>query len=168
VLGALVVLAGLATGALLLFGGRTLDTAEAERQIARITEEQAGVAPTQVSCPEDVPLEAGTTTRCTAQLDGQPISFTVRQTDDEGNVRVDSDSSFVIVAAVEQSLTQQVGDAAGVPVTATCDTGGRTVLVDGAGTPIPCTVTNTGDATDTLDVVATVDDQGAVSYQPAG
>jgi hypothetical protein len=54
---------------------------------------------------------------------------------------------------------------AGVEVVSTCDADGHSVLVDGIGTPIPCTVTNAGDATDSIDVTATVDESGEVSYE---
>ena len=159
-----VLLAGAIVGALLLFGSKKLDTAEAQRQIAQLTERQVGVAATGVSCPADVKVATGTTFSCSGTVDGQAVSFTVRETDDKGNVHIDSDNTFVSVAKVEASLEKQVGDRAGVDVTATCDTGGRTVLVDAVGTPISCTVVNATDSTDTLDVTATVDDNGDVSW----
>jgi len=164
VVAAVLVLGGLVVGALLLFGTKTLDTAQAERQIAQATEDQAGVAPTDVSCPADVEARAGATFTCSASLDGQPITFTVMQTDGDGNIRMDSDNTFVDVATVEASLDEQLGQAAGVEVVSTCDTGGHAVLVDGVGAPIPCTVTNAGDASDSVAVTATVDEDGAVSY----
>jgi hypothetical protein len=37
--------------------------------------------------------------------------------------------------------------------------------VDGVGTPIPCTVVNAGDASDSIEVAATVDENGEVSYE---
>ena len=165
VVAAVLVLGGLAVGALLLFGTRTLDTAEVERQIARLTEEQAGITPTDVACPADIEAESGASFICSASLEDQPISFTVRQTDADGNVRIDSDNTFVDVAAVEASLIEQLSEAAGVDVVSTCDADGHSVLVDGVGVPIPCTVTNAGDASDSLDVAATVDDRGGVSYE---
>ncbi|MGY1638167.1 DUF4333 domain-containing protein [Geodermatophilus sp. SYSU D00742] len=167
VIGALVLIAGLAVGALFLFGTTTIDTAEAERQIAALTEEQVGVAAADVSCPEDVEAEAGGTFSCTATLEGQPIGFTVEQTDDEGNVQIESDEMLVVVATVEQSLARQVGDEAGVEAVATCETEGRSVLVGATGTPIPCTVANAEDSTDSIDVLATVDEAGAVTYEVA-
>jgi len=167
VVAAVLVLGGLAVGALLLFGTKTLDTAEAERQIAQLTEDQAGVAPTDVSCPADIEARSGGTFACSASLEGQPITFTVTQTDDEGNVRIESDNTFVDVATVEASLAEQLGEEAGVEAVSTCETGGHSVLVDGIGTPISCTVTNATDATDSVEVTATVDEDGAVSYEVA-
>jgi hypothetical protein len=54
---------------------------------------------------------------------------------------------------------------AGVEVVSTCDAGGHSVLVDGIGTPISCTVANATDASDSVDVTATVDENGEVSYE---
>ena len=165
IIAAVVLLAGLVVGALVWFGSTTLDTAEAERQIGRLTADRTGVAPTDLSCPADIEAESGATFTCTASLEDQPISFTVTQTDDEGNVQIDSDNTFVHVDVVEASLDEQVGELTGVVVISTCDTGGRSVLVDAVGTPIPCFVDNAADATDTAEVLATVDESGAVSYE---
>ena len=159
------VLGGLVVGALLLFGTKTLDTADAERQIAQLTEDQSGVAPTDVSCPADIEAESGATFACTASLEDQPISFTVTQTDDDGNVEISGDNSFVDIATVEASLNEQWSEAAGVGIVSTCDADGRSVLVDGVGTPIPCIVANAEDASDSVEVLATVDESGAVTYE---
>ncbi|WP_116453515.1 DUF4333 domain-containing protein [Blastococcus litoris] len=165
VVGAVVVIGGLVVGALLLFGAKTLDTADVETQVQRLTAEQTGVAPEDVACPADVEAESGAAFTCTASLEGQPISFTVTQTDDEGNVQIESDNTFVDVGTVEASLDEQLGELTGVVVISSCDTDGRSVLVDAVGTPIPCFVDNAADASDTAEVVATVDEDGAVSYE---
>ena len=165
VVAGVLVLGGLGIGAVLLFGTKILDSAKAEQLIAQSTEDQAGVAPTDVSCPSDIEAEAGATFTCTASLEGQPISFTVTQTDDDGNVDVESVNTFVDIATVEASLTEQLGAAAGVDVISTCHVDGYSVLVDGVGTPIPCTVANAEDASDSVEVTATVDEDGAVSYE---
>ncbi len=165
VVAAVLVLGGLVVGAVLLFGTAMLDTTEAERQIAQLTEDQAGVAPTDVSCPADIEAESGATFACTASLEEQLVSFTVTQTDEQGSVQVTSDNSFVDVAAVEASLDEQWAEVGGVPVVSTCDADGHSVLVDGVGTPIACTVANAADRTDSVEVTATVDENGAVSYE---
>ncbi|WP_369138415.1 DUF4333 domain-containing protein [Modestobacter versicolor] len=165
--GGLVAVAGLGTGALLLFGTATLDTDELTDRIAEATQQQSGVAPTALECPADVEVAAGATFGCTAELEGQPVSFTVEQTDDEGNVRFDLDTPFVVVSVVESSVAEQVAADYAVDVTASCETGGRSVLVDAVGDPVPCTVTNVDDAADSLAVVATVAEDGTVSYVEA-
>ena len=129
IIAAVVVLGGLVVGALVWFGGSSLDTAEAERQIGQLTADQTGVAPTDVSCPADIEAASGTTFSCTASLEDQPISFTVTQTDDEGNVQIDSDNTFVDLDVVEASLDEQLGELAVVMVISTCYGGGHSVLV---------------------------------------
>lgn len=166
-LAGVLVLGGLVVGAVLLFGTKVLDTAKAERLISQATEEQAGVAPTDVTCPSDIEAEAGATFTCSATLEGQPISFTVTQTDGDGNVEVESVNSFVDIATVEASLTRQLGEAAGVDVFSVCHVNGHSVLVDGVGMPIPCTVINAEDASDSVEVTATVGEDGTVSYEVA-
>jgi Domain of unknown function (DUF4333) len=165
IVGALVLVAGLAVGALFLFGTTTIDTAEAERQITQLTADQVGVAAGDVTCPEDVEAQAGGTFTCTATLDGQETSFTVEQTDGEGNVQISSDDTYTVVADVEAFLAQEVGEQAGVEAVATCQAEGRTVLVGAPGAPLTCTVRNAADATDSAEVLATVDDTGTVSYE---
>ena len=39
-----------------------------------------------VTCPESVPIEAGNTFSCTAELDGESVEVKVTQNDDQGNV----------------------------------------------------------------------------------
>ncbi len=164
---AVLVLAGLGVGAFFLFGTSYLDTAEAERQIVSITEEQAGVTVTDVSCPEDVELAAGTVTTCTAMVEGQEVGYTVEQTDDEGNVRIDSDQVFVQVADVEATLTDQFATEAGLSVVATCDAGDRTVLVAADGLELTCEATLVDDPSDTGTVTALIDAEGNVTFDAA-
>jgi cytoskeletal protein RodZ len=161
---AVLVLAGLGIGAFLLFAPRVLDTAEAEREIASLAQEQAGVTLTDVSCPEDVDLAAGTVTTCTASLEGQDVTFTVEQTDDEGNVTIESDQVYVPVTDVEALLTEQFATEADLTVTSSCDAGERTVLVAADGLQLTCTVALTDDPSDTGTVLANVDAQGNVTF----
>lgn len=155
---------GLAGGALLLFAPRTLDADEVAREISASTAQQAGMAPTDVECPADVTAEAGGVFTCTARLDGQPVSYTVRQRDDEGSIRFELDTDFVIMERVERAVAEQVAADHELDVGAVCDAGGRTLVVNGAGLPFPCTVTNLADPADSITVTATVDPDGVVSY----
>jgi hypothetical protein len=165
VAGGVATVAGLGVAALVVFGTPLLDVDEVESEIVRLTEEQATLAPTGVTCPEDVAVESGATFACSATLDGQPVTYTVRQTDDDGNVFIESDDTWVLLEVVQASVGEQVSaEAGGVEVVTSCDGGGHSVLVNGIGTPIPCTVASAEDPTDSVDVVATVDEAGAVSY----
>ena len=163
VIAVIVVLGGLGVGALLLFGKPLLDETKVQSEIVRITQEATGVAPTDVKCPSDIKLEAGATSTCTATLDGQPVSYTVKQDDDKGNVHIQS-SGFVAVDKIEAVLAQRMRERAGVDVTASC-ANGKKVVVGGPGTKVECTVTNTADPSDTLDVTGTVtDNDGSVDF----
>lgn len=165
IVGTLAVVGAVLAGALLLFGTKTLDTAQVESQIARLAEAQFGVAATDIGCPADVEAEAGATFTCDAQMQGQAVSFTVEQTDGDGHVVVTNDDTYAQLTAIEESLARQVGDQAGVEVVASCDADGRTVLVASANHQIPCTATNATDPTDSIDVIATLDPDGHVNYE---
>jgi len=158
------VVAGLGIGAFFLLGGKVLDTAEAERQIVALTEEQAGVTVTDVTCPEDVELAAGTVTTCTAQVEGQEVTYSVEQTDDEGNVTITSDAVFVQVADVESALVSTFAADAGLDVTATCDADDRSVLVAGDGLQLTCTAALVEDPSDSGEVLADIDAEGNVTF----
>lgn len=167
VAGAVVVLGGLGVGAVYLFGSETLDTGQVEQQISALTQDSTGVAATDVDCPSDIEPQASGTFSCTAQLDGQETSFTVRQTDDEGNVEITSDDQYVVVADVEAYLHDEAVDQndEGTELEVSCDTD-QTVLVGAIGTPISCTVSDpsTGDY---VDLAVTVDESGNISYEEA-
>ncbi len=165
ILAALVV-AGLGIGAFFLFSGQVLDTAEAERQIVALTEEQAGVTVTDVTCPDDVELAAGTVTTCTASVEGQEVSYTVEQTDAEGNVTISSDAVFVQVTDVEASLVSQFATEAEVDVTASCESD-RSVLVAADGLQLTCTVAAVDDPSDSGQVIADLDAEGNVTFAAA-
>ena len=73
----------------LALGGcsRVVDTDELESQISSELQRQAGVTPTSVECPDDVPAEAGGTFNCTATADdGSTATIEVVQKDDQGNL----------------------------------------------------------------------------------
>jgi uncharacterized protein DUF4333 len=130
-----VVLGALAAAALLLLGTRTLDEAKVQAEVVRITQEQAGVAPTGVQCPDDVAVQAGATFTCTATLDGQPVTYSVRQDDDKGNVTISS-GGFVVLPNIEDTLRQRVTDNTGLQTTAQCGRADQQVIVGGPGTTI--------------------------------
>jgi hypothetical protein len=158
------VLAGLGIGAFFLLAGKVLDTAEAERQIVALTEEQAGVTVTDVTCPEDVELAAGTVTTCTAQIEGQEVTYSVEQTDDEGNVTISSNAVFVQVADVEATLTEQFTAETGLEVVSACESE-HSVLVAADGLQLDCVVSAADDPTDSAAVVASIDAAGDVTFE---
>ena len=164
VAGAVVVLGGLGVGAVLLFGGSTLDDADAEGQIAAQVEEQTGVAPDSVDCPSGVELAEGTTSTCSVTLQGQAYDYTLTQLDDEGSVQFTSDAVYVQLADVEGLLADAFADES-LEVDAACDAGERTVLIAADGLSIPCTVVNAEDSSDSADVTALIDAAGTVTFE---
>ena len=164
ILAALVILGGLAAGALFLFGKPLIDETKVQAEIVRITRDASGLAPTDVRCPTDVPLQAGNVFTCTAQLDGQQVTYTVKQNDDQGNVHIQS-SGLVVVDKIEKTLAERVTENTGVTTVKAECANGKQVFVGGKGTTFPCVVTNTDDPSDTLDVTATVtSDDGTVDF----
>ena len=167
VVGGVVVLGGLGVGALFLFGSETLDSAEIEEEISALTQEVTGVAATDVECPTDIEPEAGSTFSCTAVLDGQGTSFTVEQTDDDGNVEITSDDQYVVIAEIESYLYDEAvsQNEEGTPIDISCDTE-QAVVVGGLTEPLLCTATDT-DTGDYVDLLVTVDQDGTVTYEAA-
>jgi len=165
---AVIVIGGLVVGAIFLFGTKTIDQADAQREVGQLGEQLLGVAPEGVSCPADVEVKSGGTFECTAKVDGQDVKFTVTQTDDNGNVEVTTDSTVVQVSDVEENISQQVEAAADdemVNADTSCDAGGRTVLVDPDGETLTCTVSNADDPSQSIGITASVDKDGSVTIE---
>lgn len=161
---AAVVLAVLVVAAL----PKTLRTADVQDQVARTTQSAAGVAPSAVHCPDGQPVRAGYSFECTADLEGQSLTYTVTEQDDQGNLHFES-NGFVVVKAVVDSLQQQIGAQIGAPVTATCDTGGKSVYVGPPGSTFTCTVADAADPTTTGQFTVRLSDtRGNVTFAPAG
>jgi hypothetical protein len=166
---AVIVIGGLVVGAIFLFGSKTIDQADAQREVGQLGEQLLGAKPEGVSCPADVEVKSGGTFECTAKVDGQDVKFTVTQTDDNGNVEVTTDNKVVQVSAVEQDISQQVEAAADtsemVNADTKCDTGGRTVLVDPDGETLTCTVSNADDPSQSIGITASVDKDGNATIE---
>jgi Domain of unknown function (DUF4333) len=167
--GALVLIGGLVVGAIFLFGSKTIDQADAQREVGQLGEQLLGVAPEGVNCPADVEVKNGGTFTCTAKVDGQDVKFTVTQTDDQGHVEVTTDNKVVKVSDVEDDISSQVEAAADttemVNADTTCDANGRTVLVDPDGEQLHCTVSNADDSSQSIGITATVGKDGSATIE---
>jgi hypothetical protein len=160
----LAVLAALGGTALYLFGARTLEPESVQKEIVRITEDAVQVTPTDVTCPDGIEARAGGTFTCTATVDSRPMTYSVHQDNDEGDLTITYDR-LVRLDSVEQSLATQVSSDVDIPVTVDCGPPGRTVIVNAPGQPIDCTATNASDPTDSASMTATVDAEGTAAYQ---
>ena len=162
IVAAVVLIGGLVVGAIFLFGSKTLDKGDAEQQVSAASEQLTGAPAEGVSCPADVEVAQGGTFTCSATLEGQDISFTVTQKDEQGNVEITSDNTVVPVAAFADEVNSQVEAEAGVELNTSCDSD-RTVLVDPAGERLPCTVSNAQDSSLSIQVAAIVEADGTVT-----
>jgi hypothetical protein len=159
----LVLLGGLGAAALFVFGPRMVQPESVQQEIVRVTETAVGVTPADVRCPEEIRAEAGGTFACTATVDGQPVTYDVRQTDDQGNLTITYDR-LLKVDEVESVIAQQVGTDVEVAVNVDCPPADRTVVVNAPGTPIACTATNATDPSDSAAITVTVAADGTPSY----
>lgn len=160
---ALVLLAGLGAGALFVFGQRTVEPESVQREIVRITETAVQVTPTDVRCPAEIKAETGGTFACTATVDRQPVTYTVRQDDDQGHLTITYDR-LLKVAQLESTVADQVGKDVDVAVTVICEPAGHAALVNAPGAPIACTATNATDPTDSAKINVTVSADGTPAY----
>ena len=73
-------------------GEKTLDTGDAEKQIADKLVELRNVRPKEVSCPDEMKAKKGERYRCTITApNGEKIGATVEMTDDDGRFRFEVD-----------------------------------------------------------------------------
>ena len=119
----LVLLGGLGAAALFVFGPRSVEPESVQQEIVRITQTAVGVVPADVRCPAEIRAQAGGTFACTATVDGQPVTYDVRQDDDQGNLTITYDR-LLKVAEVEGVIAQQVGTDVEVAVNVECPPGG--------------------------------------------
>jgi hypothetical protein len=161
VLAALATLGGVA---LYLFGARTLEPESVEKEVVRITEAAVQVTPTGVTCPDGIEARAGGTFTCTATVDSQPMTYSVHQDDEEGNLTITYDR-LVRLDAVEDSAAAAVSSDVEVDVVVDCGPADRVVTVNAPGQPLDCTATNATDPTDSAKISVTVDDRGNTTYQ---
>jgi hypothetical protein len=163
VIAVLVLLGGLGAAALFVFGTRTVQPESVQQEIVRITRTAVGVVPADVRCPAEIRAQAGGTFACTATVDGQPVTYDIRQDDDQGNLTITYDR-LLKVAELEGVIAQKVGTDVEVAVNVECPAADRTVIVNAPGTPIACTATNATDPSDSAAINVTVAADGTPSY----
>lgn len=129
----------------------------------------AGVT-VSVICAPGVVIAKDAVSGCDASVDGQPLPFTVTQTDDEGNVDFAAAAALLDLAALTTQTAQQYGEQKGGTWTTTCSsvgTGG-TYRVEKVGATFDCTFSGTpnpGAAEESHDFTVTVTDlDGNISW----
>ncbi|MBW0115806.1 DUF4333 domain-containing protein, partial [Pseudonocardia abyssalis] len=141
-----------------------LDVDDVRSEIVRVTQEEVGIVPVDVACPETIDVVVGASTTCTATLDGQPLGYTVRQNDDQGNLTIFHDRTL-LVADLEEATAALLSADIGEQITVLCSPEARTVLVNAVGTPIPCGAVNLADPSLTAELTVAVDEAGSVTYE---
>jgi Domain of unknown function (DUF4333) len=141
------IIAGAAAAGLLLAGcgtggGRPLDVAGAERQMANDLSLRTGMPAPVVRCPAHVTVKQGGTFTCSTVLDGQALSLKVTLTNGKGAFTSQPLEAVLLVAkavkAMEDGIDRQTGEKA------TVDCGSHTVLVAPVGDTFSCTATAKG------------------------
>jgi hypothetical protein len=134
-------------------GSSTLDSNDVESTIrAQLRKDFAGAPVGRAKCPDNVKKKTGKQFTCTATVSGEPVPITVTQTDRDPGFRALREVAVLDVAKVQDFVQTQYDQQRGVQVTASCAPG-KSVLVVRPQTMIPCTVTDSQGATDTVQVV---------------
>jgi hypothetical protein len=141
-----------------------LDPAALQKEIVRVTVSEVAVEPTGVQCPSDIRFAKGAVFTCSATLQGQPLTYTITQTDGVGGLNIAHDrvlSAKEVGDQLTATLTRDVGE----DVVAVCGTDGQTVIVNAPGQPIRCGAANAANAARNAPVTVTVDQNGTLSYE---
>jgi hypothetical protein len=141
-----------------------LDPASVQKEVVRITVNEVSVEPPGVQCPSDVKFEKGNTFTCSATLQGQPLTYTITQTDGEGGLNIAHDR-VLSVKEVSDELAAQLTRDVGEKVVAVCGTDGQTVIVNTPGTAINCGAANAANPDRNAPVTVQIDKDGTLSYQ---
>lgn len=113
-----------------------------------------------VSCPSDVPNEAGRTFPCDVTLVGMQTTVRMRVEDDDGTLEVRTAQVVLDTATVEGRIEDEFDQDTGTAVSAQCSDD-EVIKVDNGGT-FECTVEDSAGATQTI-TVTTMND-GAYSF----
>ena len=86
IVGVIAVLVAAILLGLLLFGSKSLDVDDLEADLTGQAAPELGTTPqaTEVTCPDDVDVDAGTTFECQVSYDGREATIEIELTDDEG------------------------------------------------------------------------------------
>ncbi|MDN5861186.1 MAG: DUF4333 domain-containing protein [Pseudonocardia sp.] len=141
-----------------------LDPAAVAKEIVRVTVNEVAVEPTDVQCPSEVKFEQGATFTCSASLQGQPLTYSITQTDGDGGLNIAHDR-VLSATEVSDELAAQLTRDIGEQIVAACGADGQTVIVNAPGEPIRCGAANAANPDRNAPVIVNVDQNGTLSYQ---
>lgn len=153
-------------------GGGGIDVDSLEEQIAAKINTIAPGEEAAVDCPDDVASAAGTTFQCTATIAGQPVTYKVTLTDDQGTFDAQPEQAVLDLKKAQDEiaagLTKQVPGSWQVD----CAQPGRAaILVAKPGDTFPCSFggqSDDGQSVDAGQVEVTVTDaQGGINWEVA-
>jgi hypothetical protein len=123
-----------------------LPTGEAEQEIHRLVTDLYGAdfAVGRVRCPAHVDQEEGNTFYCLATVAGEELPIRVRQTNDEGSVRINQAEALIPRAEAEDYVTGYASRHGSPVRTVSC--GRAPVLIRRPGERITCAVVFETDA----------------------
>jgi hypothetical protein len=152
------------------FGSSDIDSARLETAIQEEIEKSVTGATAEVSCPDDIKAEAGSTFDCTATVNGQQATIVVTQKDGDGNVSFESQQAFLFMDQAQDLVTNFVTENVPGTWTTTCNPPGAqgNIYVATPQTDFECQVTGTtaGGEQQSGTAIVTVDDnEGNVSVR---
>jgi hypothetical protein len=138
-------------------GTETLETDDAESQIASTIELQTGADVRSVECPGDVKAEKGKKFTCEATAaDGTNATINLTQTSDEGDVHIDA--PLVHVNIMEDFIAESLRMQTGKRATVDCP---DLVAAKKGGTQLTCRSSSGGNK---KNIAVKVDDQGRITW----
>ncbi|MGV1080383.1 MAG: DUF4333 domain-containing protein [Candidatus Nanopelagicales bacterium] len=143
----LIAIAGLGLSA--CGGTSAIDSAKVDSIITSKINELAPNATVSADCPSGIKIQSGATFDCPVTVNGKQFTYTVTQTDDQGNVSaVPSNMALVSLTAAQDQISKGLaGQVAGTSDwQTTCNPEGAvdTLLITQAGSTFTCTADGTG------------------------
>lgn len=116
-------------------GSKKLDMKKAQEFVSTKLAEDVGEKPANVTCPESVKIEKGTTFECTAEFGATKATVVMTQEDDEGFVKITSVTGILIGKKAEAAIAEQLGKRFNAHFTVDC---GAPVRAATAGDRFTC------------------------------
>lgn len=101
-------------------GGKNLNTDKAKEFVSSTLETGVGQKPTDVTCPDKVPIEKGKSFECTASFGGPKATVAMEQHDDKGGVTITSITGVLVASKLEAQIAEHFGTKLNTKLTASC------------------------------------------------
>lgn len=149
--------------------GDTLKTADVESLIKDKLISQEPSLEISVTCPEDIPVQAGGTFDCTATVNGQKLDYVVTQEDTEGNINAEPRQAVLLLKLLQDKISESVTQSSPGTWSTSCDPSGSAggIYIAAVGSTFTCEVTGTksdGSAGSGTITVTVEDTDGNVNF----